>query len=147
MDVKSAFLNGVLTEEVYVEQPLGYEKKGEERKVYKLKKALYGLKQAPRAWNAKLDRSLVSLIFKRCFLGDPKDSLSSTEEQVNIEDATKEERWRQATDEPTTAKTVPEMLRGMTKGMPRLKHTISYRVWDPGRSEYVMFNQLLALDR
>src|SRR3954470_17464440 len=66
MDVKSAFLNGDLTEEVYVEQPLGYEKKGEEQKVYKLKKALYGLKQAPRAWSAKLDQSMVSLGFKRC---------------------------------------------------------------------------------
>ena len=65
MDVKSAFLNGDLKEEVYVEQPFGYEKKGKEGKVYKLKKALYGLKQAPRAWNAKLDRSLISLVFKR----------------------------------------------------------------------------------
>jgi hypothetical protein len=66
MDVKSAFLNGDLTEEVYVEQPIGYEKKGAEEKVYKLKKALYGLKQAPRAWNSKLDQCLVSLGFKRC---------------------------------------------------------------------------------
>jgi len=49
MDVKSAFLNGVLMEDVYIEQPLGYEKKGEEHKVCRLKKALYGLKQAPRA--------------------------------------------------------------------------------------------------
>ncbi|KAM0925571.1 hypothetical protein ACQ4PT_004106 [Festuca glaucescens] len=66
MDVKSTFLNSDLTEEVYVEQPIGYEKKGEEEKVYKLKKALYGLKQAPRAWNSKLDQCLVSLGFKRC---------------------------------------------------------------------------------
>ena len=58
MDVKSAFLNGVLEEEVYIEQPQGYEVKGEEDKVLKLKKALYGLKQAPRAWNARIDKYL-----------------------------------------------------------------------------------------
>ncbi|RVX05780.1 Retrovirus-related Pol polyprotein from transposon TNT 1-94 [Vitis vinifera] len=50
LDVKSAFLHGELNEAVFVEQPQGYEKKGEEYKVYKLKKALYGLKQAPCAW-------------------------------------------------------------------------------------------------
>nr|GEV11403.1 retrovirus-related Pol polyprotein from transposon TNT 1-94 [Tanacetum cinerariifolium] len=49
MDVKFAFLNGVLDEVVYIEQPPGYMKVGEETKVLKLKKALYGLKQAPRA--------------------------------------------------------------------------------------------------
>ncbi|PNX64760.1 reverse transcriptase, partial [Trifolium pratense] len=55
MDVKSAFLNGVLEEEVYIEQPPGYMKVGKEEKVLKLKKALYGLKQAPRAWNTRID--------------------------------------------------------------------------------------------
>lgn len=54
-DVKSAFLNGDLEEEVYVTQPDGYVEKGKENKVYKLKKALYGLKQAPRAWYSKID--------------------------------------------------------------------------------------------
>jgi len=49
MDMKSAFLNGDLKEEVYVRQPPGFAVAGEEDKVYRLRKALYGLRQAPRA--------------------------------------------------------------------------------------------------
>ena len=65
MDVKSAFLNGVLQEEVYVTQPPGFQDPKSPGKVLKLSKALYGLKQAPRAWNAKLDQELVKLGFCR----------------------------------------------------------------------------------
>jgi hypothetical protein len=50
MDIKSAFLNGLIKEEMYVEQPPGFESEGYPNHVYKLYKALYGLKQAPRAW-------------------------------------------------------------------------------------------------
>ena len=55
LDVKSVFLYGKLNEAVFVEQPRGYEKKGEEHKVYRLKKALYSLKQAPRAWYNQIE--------------------------------------------------------------------------------------------
>ena len=65
MDVKSAFLNGELEEEVYVQQPPGFTAAGHEEKVLKLK-ALYGLRQAPRAWNMKLDSSLRDMGFTRC---------------------------------------------------------------------------------
>ena len=66
MDVKSAFLNGYLEEEVYVQQPLGYVVKGHEDKVLKLKKALYGLKQAPRAWYSRIDRYFQDHGFIKC---------------------------------------------------------------------------------
>ena len=65
LDVKSAFLNGYLQEEIYVEQPEGFSIKGHEDKVYLLKKALYGLKQAPRAWYSRIDDYLLSLGFTK----------------------------------------------------------------------------------
>jgi hypothetical protein len=54
MDVKSAFLNGVLEEEVYVRKPPGFDSEKYPHRVYKLRKALYVLKQAPRAWYGRL---------------------------------------------------------------------------------------------
>jgi hypothetical protein len=65
MDVKSAFLNDVIKEEVYVQQAPGFIITGQEEKVLSLCKALYGLRQALRAWNAKLDDTLVSLGFQK----------------------------------------------------------------------------------
>jgi hypothetical protein len=64
MDVKSAFLNGPIKEEVYVEQPPGFEDDRYPDHVYKLSKALYGLKQAPRAWYECLIDFLIANAFK-----------------------------------------------------------------------------------
>jgi hypothetical protein len=50
MDVKTAFLNGELDEEIYMDQPVGFVAKGQERKVCKLKRTIYGLKQSSRQW-------------------------------------------------------------------------------------------------
>ena len=66
LDVKSAFLHGKLEEDVYVEQPQGYEIKGSEDKVYKLHKALYGLKQAPRAWFSRILSYFIAQGFQQC---------------------------------------------------------------------------------
>jgi len=59
MDVRTAFLNGELNEEIYIDQPLGFETKGQEHKVYKLKRFIYGLKQASRQWNVKFHQAIL----------------------------------------------------------------------------------------
>ncbi|KAL4354255.1 hypothetical protein GQ457_06G039790 [Hibiscus cannabinus] len=72
LDVKSAFLNGYLQEEIFIEQPEGFVKKGCDDKVYLLKKTLYGLKQAPRAWYNRIDEYLTRLGFvKSCTEATP----------------------------------------------------------------------------
>ncbi|GJV30569.1 putative reverse transcriptase domain-containing protein [Tanacetum coccineum] len=60
MDVKTAFLNGDLDEEVYMKQPEGFVMPGNEHKVCKLVKSLYGLKQAPKQWHQKFDEVVLS---------------------------------------------------------------------------------------
>ena len=65
MDVKISFLNGFLQEEVYLEQPQGFEIHERDSHVYRLKKALYGLKQAPRAWYSRIDSYFLSIGFQR----------------------------------------------------------------------------------
>ena len=65
MDGKTTFLNGVVEEEVYMEQPLVFETRDRKTHVCKLKKALYGLKQAPRTWYDRMDRFQMSLGFTK----------------------------------------------------------------------------------
>nr|GEV43294.1 hypothetical protein [Tanacetum cinerariifolium] len=65
MDVKTAFLNGELKEEVYVSQPEGFVDPDHPTHVYRLKKALYGLKQAPRVWYDTLSRFLLDNNFSK----------------------------------------------------------------------------------
>ena len=65
MDVKTTFLNGVIEEEVYIEQPQGFEVEYRHTHVCKLKNSLYGLKQAPRAWYERIDSFLSSMGFTK----------------------------------------------------------------------------------
>jgi hypothetical protein len=64
MDVKNAFLHGELQEEVYLDQPPGYEDMSHPNYVCRLHKALYGLKQAPKAWHDKIAEYLVTIGFR-----------------------------------------------------------------------------------
>jgi hypothetical protein len=65
MDIRTTFLNGVIKEEVYIEQPQGFEVEYRKSHVCILKKSLYGLKQAPRAWYGHIDSFLTSLGFTK----------------------------------------------------------------------------------
>ena len=81
MDVKTAFLNGKINEEVYVKQPLGFEDSSNPNHVYKLDKALYCLKQAPRAWYECLAEFLLKNGYKR---GKTDKTLFLLKEQGSI---------------------------------------------------------------
>jgi len=59
MDVRTVFLNGELNDKIYMDQPLGFETKGQEHKVCKLKRSIYGLKQAFRQWNVKFHQAIL----------------------------------------------------------------------------------------
>jgi hypothetical protein len=89
MDVKSTFLNGELEEEVYMEQPDGFQVQEAKNHVYRLKKALYGLKQAPRAWYSRLDKYLKQQGYIKCntdsniYIKEEQDSLVIVEIYVD----------------------------------------------------------------
>ncbi|GJW91398.1 retrovirus-related pol polyprotein from transposon TNT 1-94 [Tanacetum coccineum] len=79
MDVKSAFLNGFINEEVYVAQPSGFIDFEKPDHVYKLKKALYGLKQAPKAWYDRLKAFLIKHEYKMGMKKQTALAISTTE--------------------------------------------------------------------
>jgi hypothetical protein len=64
MDVKNAFVQGELEEQVYMVQPPGFHFETNSSEVYRLKKSLYGLKQAPHAWNTKITQQLRKMSFE-----------------------------------------------------------------------------------
>ena len=82
MDVKTAFLNGELTEEIYMEQPEGFQ--SGTNKVCRLKKSLYGLKQASRTWYQCINDYLLSVGFNRCSADDSLYIMFDKNEQVII---------------------------------------------------------------
>ncbi|TYK09500.1 gag/pol protein [Cucumis melo var. makuwa] len=65
IDVKTAFLNGNLEESIYMAQPEGFIKKGQEQKICKFQKSIYGLKQASRSWNIRFDTAIKSYGFEQ----------------------------------------------------------------------------------
>ena len=65
LDVKTTFLHEELEEEIYMQQPEGFEEKGKENLVCRLKKSLYGLKQAPRQWYKKFESFMVEHGFQK----------------------------------------------------------------------------------
>ena len=81
MDMKSAFLNGYINEEVYVRQPPGFEDPHLDNHVYRLRKALYDLKQAPRAWYERLSKFLIEKDFSK---GKVDTTLFIRHEESNI---------------------------------------------------------------
>eukprot|EP00253_Pinus_taeda_P034120 PITA_34120 len=83
MDVKTTFLNGIIDEEVYIEQPLGFEVKDRETCVDKLKKALYDLKHTPRAWYARMDAYLQRLGFSKSYV-DPNLYIKVVKDELVI---------------------------------------------------------------
>eukprot|EP00253_Pinus_taeda_P017762 PITA_17762 len=129
MDVKSAFLNGVLKEEVYVEQPPGYEVDGQEHKGCKLKKALYGLKQAPRAWYSRINVYLIENGFDKCdveptlYIKENDEQQGSCGSNCNGVKLTKEDSSKDF--DPKLYKSIVGSLMYLTATRPDIMHAVS----------------------
>nr|GEY66531.1 retrovirus-related Pol polyprotein from transposon TNT 1-94 [Tanacetum cinerariifolium] len=116
MDVKTAFLNGDLKEEVYVSQPEGFIDPDHPTHVYRLKKSLYGLKQAPRAWYDTLSRFLLDNNFSKGAV-DPTLFTRKTGKHILLVQI--------------YAKTTKKHLEALKRIFRYLKGTINYGLWYP----------------
>ena len=83
MDVKASFVNGVIEEDVYIEQPQGFEVEDRVTHFASWKSALYGMKQDPRAWYGRIDSFLTSLGFTKSKV-DPKLSMKIMDDEPVI---------------------------------------------------------------
>lgn len=83
LDVKYAFLNRPLNDDVYVEKPPGFKLKGKETQMYIMRKYLYGLKQTPKEWNKMIHIFLIKLGINKCTL-EPKMYLKGSSENEQI---------------------------------------------------------------
>ncbi|GJY91846.1 retrovirus-related pol polyprotein from transposon TNT 1-94 [Tanacetum coccineum] len=127
MDVKTAFLNGILREEVYVSQPDGFVDQDNLNHVYKLKKALYGLKQAPRAWYDLLLKFLLSQEFSKGTV-DPTLFIRRQGKDILLVQI--------YVDDIIFASTTPELCRRVTftiKYIYNTAITLWKKTWDSGK--------------
>nr|GEW43359.1 retrovirus-related Pol polyprotein from transposon TNT 1-94 [Tanacetum cinerariifolium] len=115
MDVKSAFLNGKILEEVYIKQPLRFESNEFPNHVWKLNKALYGLKQAPKAWYQANPNESHFVVVKRIFkhLKEPEQSLIPPHA-----DDTADKSLSRASEHPVTQPKAPIDLKTKKKRIP-----------------------------
>ena len=102
LDIKTAFLYGLIDEELYIEQPEGFIKSGEEKLVCKLVKCIYGLKQASRVWNKKFNEFLIKYGLKRC-LNDFCVYIHRTENKFLIVCIWTDDGFLLSNDKPTLA--------------------------------------------
>nr|GFA32361.1 hypothetical protein [Tanacetum cinerariifolium] len=122
MDVKTAFLNGNLTEEVYVSQPDGFVDQDNPNHVYKLKKALYGLKQAPRAWYDMLSSFLISQDFSKGSV-DPTLFIRRNDNDLLLKSKLDEDKEGKAVD-PSHYRGMIGTLLNLTASRPDLQFAI-----------------------
>jgi hypothetical protein len=138
LDVKSAFLNGPIKEEVYVEQPPGFEDERYPDHVCKLSKALYGLKQAPRAWYECLRDFLITNAFK---VGKADPTLfAKTRDgdlfvcQIYVDDIIFGSTNQKSCEEFSRVMTPSEATQGWDLHLPNEVHArLDQAVWDEGR--------------